>query len=159
MAILMEQTIVGNIGSVYEMRTVGKDQRAVIDFTVAVTPRKKVDDDWVDGDTYWANVTAWGKLAENISTSFRSGDRVFVKGRTDMKAGYENKAGEQVPARPMLTADFAGLELGNHSAKSDRVKRDGGSTAAPEKKAAPKKATKPAVDDLDFDDDDEIADF
>ena len=35
----IEQTIVGNVGNVYELRRVGKDNRAVIDFSVAVTPR------------------------------------------------------------------------------------------------------------------------
>jgi single-stranded DNA-binding protein len=40
MAILATQTIVGNIGRVYEAREVGEQKREVIDFTVAVTPRR-----------------------------------------------------------------------------------------------------------------------
>ena len=160
MAILANQTVVGSIGRVYELRTVGKDNQEVIDFTIAATPRKKVDGEWTDGETYWLTITAWGKLAKNISESFNSGDRVFVLGRTEMKAGYTNKDQVEVPARPILIAEFAGLELSfnpahsDRPAKSDRQER----SSAPVTKAAEKPAAakaKPADDDLNFDDDDD----
>ena len=77
MAILSTQVLVGNVGRVYDLRTVGSENRKVIDFTIAVTPRKKVGDEWTDGDTYWSTVTAWGRLAENIAESFNAGDRIF----------------------------------------------------------------------------------
>ena len=120
MAILANQTIVGTIGNVYELRTVGQDNRKVIDFSVAVTPRRQVNGEWTDGETYWVNVTAWNRLAENIAESFRKGDRVFIHGRTDMKASYTNKEGVEVPARPFVTADFAGLEVSFAAAHSTR---------------------------------------
>jgi single-strand DNA-binding protein len=157
MAVLATQQIVGNIGKVYEPREVGEQKREVIDFTVAVTPRKKVNDEWVDGDTYWVNVTAWGKLAVNVKESFASGDRVIIIGRTDMKAGYTNKSGEEVPPRPIVVADFAGLEVSNHSAHSTR-KSGGGSaangaqTARPtQNRPAQQQKPAPAADDFDFD--------
>lgn len=161
MAILATQTLVGSVGSVYDVRTVGKDNREVVDFTVAVTPRKKVGDEWTDGDTYWTTVTAWGKLAVNIKESFNKGDRVFVIGRTDMKAGYTNKEGVEVPARPILIAEFAGHELSFNPAHSDRVSRNGNSNgpakSSPAAKTAKAKPAKDADDDLDlgFDDDDD----
>lgn len=160
MAILASQTLVGSVGRVYELRTVGKDNQEVIDFTVAVTPRKKVDGEWTDGETYWLTITAWGKLAKNISESFNSGDRVFVLGRTEMKAGYTNKDQVEVPARPILIAEFAGLELSYNPAHSDRPakgERTERSESRPASKpAAAKAAAKPAADDdLDFGDDDE----
>lgn len=164
MAILATQTLVGSIGSVYDVRTVGKDNREVVDFTVAVTPRKKVGDEWTDGDTYWTTVTAWGKLAVNIKESFNKGDRVFVIGRTDMKPGYTNKDGVDVAARPILIAEFAGHELSFNPAHSDRVSRNSGSSSGPAKSAPSAKTSKPKAaakndDDLDFgmdDDDDDL---
>lgn len=120
MAILATQTIIGSIGRVYDLRTVGKDNLEVIDFTVAVTPRKKVDGEWTDGETYWSTITAWGKLAKNISESFKPGDRVFVIGRTEMKDGYTNKDGAEVAPRPIIVADFAGHEVSYNPAHSDR---------------------------------------
>jgi len=167
MAVLANQTLVGSIGRVYDLRTVGRDNQEVIDFTVAVTPRKKVDGEWTDGETYWITVTAWGKLAKNVSESFNSGDRVFVYGRTDMKNGYTNKEGVEVPARPIVIAEFTGLELSFHPAHSDRPARgdrersenrssnnsrsNSSSNSAPSvKKPAPK-----SDDDLDFGDDDD----
>jgi len=128
MAILATQTIVGSVGRVYDLRTVGRDNIEVVDFTVAVTPRKKSGDEWVDGTTYWITVTAWGKLAKNISESFRAGDRVFVYGRTEMKEGYQNNDGKDIPARPIVIAEFAGLELAFHPAHSDKPERGEGNS-------------------------------
>lgn len=120
MAILATQDLVGSVGRVYDLRTVGKDNLEVIDFTVAVTPRKKVDGEWTDGETYWSTITAWGKLAKNIEASLKPGDRVMLKGRTEMKDGYTNKEGIEVPARPIIVADFVAIELSYNPAHSDR---------------------------------------
>lgn len=161
MAILANQTLVGSVGRVYELRTVGKDNQEVIDFTVAATPRKKIDGEWTDGETYWLTITAWGKLAKNISESFNSGDRVFVYGRTEMKAGYTNKEQVEVPPRPILIAEFAGLELSFNPAHSDRQpKAKGERSSQSESRPASKPVTKApakaaADDDLDFGDDDD----
>jgi len=168
MAILANQTLVGSIGRVYELRTVGKDNLEVIDFSIAMTPRKRVDGEWTDGETYWTNVTAWGKLAKNVSESATPGDRVIVIGRTEMKAGYTNKDGAEVPAKPIVVAEFVGLELSSHPAHSDRPargERSDNRSSAParsERREEPKKAAAAADDDLDlsFDDsDDEFTPF
>ena len=162
MATLAQQVLVGNIGKVYDLRTVGKNNSAVLDFSLAITPRKKEGDDWVDGETYWVNCTAWNKLAENISESFKSGDRVIVVGRTDMKEGYTNKDGDAMPARPILIVDFAGLEVSYNGAESKRKTSGEGRSSAPARPAA-KKAAPPKkeeaeddifADDFDFDDGD-----
>lgn len=163
MAILANQTIVGSVGRVYELRTVGKDNTEVVDFTVAVTPRKKVNDEWTDGTTYWSTITAWGRLAKNISESFRPGDRVVVIGRTEMKDGYTNKENVEVPARPIIVADFAGLEVSYNAAHSDKVaksegggyNRDNGNSSNARRDDAPAAKSAPvdtADDDLDLDD-------
>lgn len=164
MAILTNKVIVGNIGSIYELRTVGKDDREVLDFTIASTPRVRKGDDWGDGLTVWTSVTAWGKLARNISESFKKGDRVIVYGREEMKASYKNKNDEVVPEKPIVIAEFAGLELSFHPAKSARGGSNASSQSSNSKSSSNSSAKtesapkKDSADDLDlgFDSDDEL---
>lgn len=154
MAILSEQTIVGQVGNVYDLRDT-KGGNKVIDFSVAVTPRKKEGDKWVDGDTTWFSVTAWGRLAENIRDSFQKGDRVFVRGRCETKPGYTKKnqdgSESEVGPRPVLIAEYAGHELAFAPSTQHRQKRDG-SSSAPRQSAPARKAAAPAKDELSFDD-------
>lgn len=160
MAIKNERIVVGNVGRVYELRKVGKDDRSVIDFSVACTPRKRNADtnEWEDGDTIWSNCTAWGTLADNIAETWNPGDPVIVVGRAEMKSGYTNKDGEEVPAREILVVEFGGHENSRFSSTSNR--ESSASKAAPVRKATPaakpapaKKAVAPADDELTLDDD------
>lgn len=142
MAIKNERLIVGNVGRVYELRKVGKDNRSVVDFSVACTPRKRNPDtnEWEDGDTIWSNCTAWGTLADNIAETWNPGDPVIIIGRADMKSGYTNKDGEEVPPREILVVEFGGHE---NSRYSSTVNKDSSNSSA--KPAAKKAATKPAA--------------
>lgn len=159
MAIKNERIIVGNVGRVYELRKVGKDDRSVVDFSVACTPRRRNADtqEWEDGDTIWSNCTAWGTLADNIAETWNPGDPVIIVGRTEMKSGYTNKEGEEVPPREVVILEFGGHE---NSRYSSTVNKDSSSKAPAAKKAAPaakpapaKKAVAPADDELTLDDD------
>jgi single-strand DNA-binding protein len=146
-------TIVGVVGNIYDLRTVGKDNKSVIDFSVAVTPRKMVDGEWTDAETIWTNVTAWARLADNIAESWQKGDRVFVHGRCDMKAGYTNRDGVEVAAKEIIIAEFAGHE--NSYRPSTQERTDKGNSGAskpaaqPAAQRAPAQVESPAVD-LDF---------
>lgn len=104
----LTQTVAGNIAKIYDLRTVGKDNKSVLDFSVAVTTRTKQGEKWVDGDTNWVNCTAWGRLAENIAEHWQPGDRVILIGRVDMKPGYTDKNGNEREARPVMTVDLGG---------------------------------------------------
>lgn len=169
----IEQTIVGNVGNVYELRRVGKDNRAVIDFSVAVTPRSFNPDtkEWQDGETTWVNCTAWDRLAENIEKSFGKGKstRVIVKGRVKTKPEFTKDDGTVIPPRDFLNVEYAGPEIFFDPALPVKGERSNGGSSngssnnsrssAPAKKAEPKKAApkKDAdLDDLDFDLDDDV---
>jgi single-strand DNA-binding protein len=54
--------------------------QAVVKFQVAVTPRKKQGDQWVDGETTFLPCEAWRNLAEHIAESLSRGDLVMVSG-------------------------------------------------------------------------------
>jgi single-strand DNA-binding protein len=54
---------------------------AVVDLRIATTPRKKVGEEWVDGETLWFDVSVWKQFAENVAQSLHKGDRVMVTGR------------------------------------------------------------------------------
>lgn len=169
----IEQTIVGNVGNVYELRRVGKDSRAVIDFSVAVTPRSFNPEtkEWQDGETTWVNCTAWDRLAENIEKSFGKGKttRVIVKGRVKTKPEFTKDDGTVIPPRDFLNVEYAGPEIFFDPALPVKGERSNGGSSngssnnsrssAPAKKAEPKKAApkKDAdLDDLDFDLDDDV---
>lgn len=166
-----EQTVIGNIGNVYELRRVGKDNRAVIDFSVAVTPRVRDGEEWKDGETTWVNCTAWDRLAENIEASFRDGDnvkrgdRVIVIGKVRTKPEYTKDDGTVIPPRDYVSVDYIGIELSFAPAHSNRENRSngGGSNASRSERPASKPAAKkPAaaksteslddLDDFDLDD-------
>lgn len=167
----IEQTIVGNVGNVYELRRVGQEKRAVIDFSIAVTPRTQnyTTKEWEDGQTTWVNCTAWDRLAENIEKSFGKAkdgkaSRVIVKGRIKTKPEFTKEDGTVIPPRDFLNVEYAGPEIffdpavpvreersnsGNSNASAPAEKsRPAARTEAP-KKAAPKKDE--SLDDLDFD--------
>ena len=71
--------IVGNLGKDPEMRfTPGGE--AVTSFSVAVT-REYDHNDQKKKETTWFRVTAWGKLAEQVTPILNKGQQVLVIGR------------------------------------------------------------------------------
>lgn len=154
MAIKIERTVVGNVGKIYELRQVGPQKKSVVDFSIASTPRRKNAEtqEWEDGETIWSNCTAWGQLADNIVSGWAPGDHVFAIGRIEMKSGYTNNNGEDVPPRENLTVEFAGHENSRYPSTMTREKKAGAASgnsrpAAASKPAAAKKPV-PTDDEL-----------
>lgn len=173
MAVLANQTIVGTVGQIFELRTVKKTNDKVLDLSIAVTRRHNVDGEWVDGETYWVKVTMWGRLAENVYESWKTGDRVFVHGDIDVKPGFsgtnDDGSAKEIPPRPFLVAKFAGHENSYHVTKqernkngkatySDRSKEEDSSnrysetSSAPAKKAADPEPVDNSLDTFSIDD-------
>lgn len=73
------------VGADPELRvTPGGD--AVTTFRVKAANRKKDENDqWVDGKVFWARVTCWKELAENVAESVVKGDLVQVEGQIDVE--------------------------------------------------------------------------
>lgn len=79
-------TIVGNVTGQPELRFT-QSGRAVVNFSVAVTPRvfDKAANSWKDGTTAFHRVTAWQTLAENVAEFVERGKRVIVTGVLEAK--------------------------------------------------------------------------
>ena len=87
-------TIVGNLTADPELRFTPSGQ-AVVDFTVASTPRQydSKSGQWRDGNALFMRCSAWNDFAENISETLRKGMRVIVQGNL-VQRSYETKDGQ-----------------------------------------------------------------
>jgi single-strand DNA-binding protein len=121
-------TIVGNVGSEPDLKFTPSGA-AVCNFSVAVTPRRKTQDGWEDGDATWYRVNAWRGLAENIAESVPKGTRVIVQGRLENRK-YESRDGGTGYSLE-ITADACGPDLMWATARVQRPERNqGGSRPA-----------------------------
>ena len=110
----IKELIQGNIGRIWELRVAGTN--AVLNVSVAVTPRKKQGDEWVDDETVWTEVTVWGDTARNIVNSdIKPGTPVIIYGtrKARLAPAYQAKNGTEVPERveQSVTADIFAVEL------------------------------------------------
>lgn len=89
-------TVIGNLTADPNLRfTTGG--AAVVDFTVASTPRTfdRASSQWKDGETLFLRCTAWREYAENIADSLNKGMRVIVQGRLVQRSYTPRDGGEQ----------------------------------------------------------------
>lgn len=92
-------SFVGRAGQDADLRYTNSG-RAVANISVAVTPRTKDGDNWVDKDTMWFSVSCW-RNAEQIVEQVRKGDLLHITGKFGTRS-YESKSGE---TRTDLTVD------------------------------------------------------
>ena len=106
----------GNATADAEVRfTPGGD--AVANVTIAVTPRDKVDGQWVDGTAAFYRVAAWKQLGENVAESVRKGDRVTVVGKLKPRE-FEHQGQKRLSLD--VTAESVALDLRFAPASSNR---------------------------------------
>ena len=88
-------TLVGNLVADPELRYT-PNGAAVCNFKVAQTPRTfdKQSNEWKDGEAIFMPCSIWREAAENVSESFKRGDRVIVTGRLKSRS-YETKEGDK----------------------------------------------------------------
>lgn len=82
--------VVGNLGRDPEVRY-SQSGTAICTFSVAVTERRKVGDEWKE-HTEWFRVKTFGKVAENAGQYLQKGKQVYVDGRLE-QAKYKDKDG------------------------------------------------------------------
>lgn len=142
-------TIVGNTAGEPNLRYTPSG-KAVLDFSVASTPRSKdrQTDQWVDGTTMWVRVKCFGKDAENAAESLgKQSARVIATGRLQIEE-WEDKQGQKRTTMVLL-ADEVGMSMKWATVKATRAER--ASEAAPRLAAVPDPwAASPVEDDPPF---------
>ena len=88
-------TLIGNLVDDPTLRYT-PNGAAVCNFKVAQTPRTfdKQSNEWKDGEAIFMPCSIWREAAENVSESFKRGDRVIVTGRLKSRS-YETKEGDK----------------------------------------------------------------
>lgn len=109
------EIIRGNVGRIGDLRELNNGN-AVLNLAVAVTPRKREGDNWVDDETVWTNISLWGDVARNvINSDIKPGTPVVVIGtrKARVVAAYTTKDGREVPehVEQNVTADSIAVEI------------------------------------------------
>jgi len=115
-------TIVGNATADAEMRVLNSGAE-VATFTVAVTPRVKDGDSWVDGEATFYRCSAWRQHAEPVAETVTRGMRLIVQGRLKTRS-YEKDG--QTRTSIELDVDAVGPELRYAKATVTKIDRNGG---------------------------------
>src|SRR3954451_6046364 len=85
-------TLVGNITRDPELRYTPSGQ-SIATFGMAVNRRFQRNNQWEEQTSFF-NVTAWGTLGENASSSLQKGARILVTGRLEQRS-WESQEGEK----------------------------------------------------------------
>lgn len=112
-------TAVGNLTADPELRY-SKDQKPVVNFTVASTPRSfnRTTKEWEDGEAVFLRCSAWDEMAENIAASLKKGSRVMVHGSIKSRT-WQTKEGE-TRRSDELQVDEIGVTLKYHTAVPEK---------------------------------------
>src|SRR5437879_4863803 len=85
-------TVIGNITRDPELRFTNAGQ-AIATVGIAVNRRFQRNGQWEENTSFF-NVTCWGQLGENVSSSVGKGTRVIVTGRLEQRS-WETQEGEK----------------------------------------------------------------
>lgn len=110
----------GNLVADPELRFTASG-KAVANFRVATSERKKQGDEWVDGDECFLDCSIWDEAAENVTESLTVGAKVIVTGRLRQRS-YETNSGEKRTVYE-VKCDSVGPSLRNAPAKVNRAER------------------------------------
>ncbi len=110
----------GNLVADPELRFTASG-KAVANFRVATSERKKQGDEWIDGDECFLDCSIWDKAAENLTESLTVGAKVIVTGRLRQRS-YETNSGEKRTVYE-VKCDSVGPSLRNATAKVNRAER------------------------------------
>lgn len=88
-------TVVGNLTADPVLRFTSSGV-AVVDFTVAQTPRSydRNSGEWKDQETLFFRCSAWRDMAENVADTLTKGMRVVVTGRLQIRSYQARETGE-----------------------------------------------------------------
>lgn len=115
-------TLVGTAGGEAQLRYTASGA-AVCSWSMAVTPRVKQGDGWVDGDTTWYRCSAWRQLGESAAESIVKGMRLVVVGRLRVR-GYEKDGVQRTSVE--VDVEHVGAEMRYATVTAVKAQRSGG---------------------------------
>jgi single-strand DNA-binding protein len=119
----IELTTVGHLTRDPELSFTPSGQ-GVAKFQVAVTPRKKQGDQWIDGETTFLACEAWGDLGEHVAESLTRGTQVLVQGVLRTQRWKDRQTNED-RERVYLRVDDIGPSLRWATTKVTKATRSG----------------------------------
>ncbi|WP_067813444.1 single-stranded DNA-binding protein [Nocardia inohanensis] len=121
-------TIIGNLTDDPKIRYFGDTGDAVVNFTVASTPRvfDAKTKQWKDGPALFMRCTQWREAAEHLANSLTKGARVVVVGKLQQRT-YDDREGNKRTVMEIV-ADEVGVSLKYAVAKPVRqsTRKNGG---------------------------------
>ena len=75
---------------------------------IACNERKKVDGEWVDGDTSFFDIIVWRGLADAAGDTFKKGQTILVTGKVKISK-YEDKNGVERQSVEILADELAAV--------------------------------------------------
>ncbi|MDJ1371805.1 single-stranded DNA-binding protein [Gulosibacter molinativorax] len=89
-------TVTGTVGTTPEHKVVGEQALSRTTFRLASSERRRAADEqrWEDAHTNWYSITAFGRLAANLTASLEKGQRVMVSGKLRIRT-YTREDGSQ----------------------------------------------------------------
>jgi single-strand DNA-binding protein len=117
-------TVTGNISTDVTSKRVGAEGALVVSFRIISSPRRwdRATDSWTDAERFSARVSCWRRLGENVMTSLRKGDPVFIHGRA---AVHEYEVNGERRQSIEINASTVGPDLGRCPAAVVRRKSAG----------------------------------
>lgn len=94
---------IGIVSALRQTKTSGKD---VLDFSVAVQPKPRRDNDgnWIDQEPLWVKVVCWNGTAQYAEERAHSGRFVEVVGVLSQPEEYQSKKDKKHHARTVISA-------------------------------------------------------
>ena len=79
---------------------------------IACNERKKLDGDWVDGDTSYFDIIVWRGLADAAGDTFKKGQSILVVGKVKVTK-YEDKNGVERQSVEIIAEELAAVVKGS----------------------------------------------
>jgi single-strand DNA-binding protein len=109
-------SMIGRIGAKPEVKSLTGGYQ-VTRFSIAINEsRKNKAGEW-ETSTQWHNLTAWGKLAENLAKNAEKGNEIAIEGKLINKS-YETKEGEKRYSTEIEIYDYMVFKPKENSASS-----------------------------------------
>lgn len=119
---MIRATFKGTFGQDPEIKRVGADDTAMLNFSLATTRQAKVDGNW-ESVTDWIYCTAWAQKAEAIERWFGKGGSILIHGTFETRS-WEDGEGNKRYGWSWRVDDFEFVQKKQGANGKDREAED-----------------------------------